>query len=104
MKITSKKAHPTDYRGSAKVFSALGNESSLKIFITLSRNRKMCVSDVSRGAGLSLSATSHQLAKLEAAGLIRSVREGRNICYLFNKSRLTSVLCSCFGCTSESKK
>lgn len=90
-----------DYRSSAKVFQVLGNESGLKIFMLLNHNRQMCVSDIAAASGLSLSAASHQLAKLESTGLISSRREGRNVCYAFNESKLNTVLCSSFGCAED---
>ncbi|MBI2673811.1 MAG: helix-turn-helix transcriptional regulator [Candidatus Zambryskibacteria bacterium] len=41
----------------------------------------MCVHELSEAVGISQSSTSHQLAYLEARGLVKSVRMGKTMCY-----------------------
>lgn len=55
----------------------------LKLFLFLfsTPRRDLCVSDIARYLGSSLSNTSHQLHKLELAGIVEPVRNGRMICY-----------------------
>lgn len=51
--------------------------------------RDMCVHELSQAVGISQSATSHQLAYLEACGVVESVRTGKTKCYLPTDSLLT---------------
>jgi len=47
-----------------------------------STKRDLCVHELSETTGISQSATSHQLAYLEACGVVESVRMGKTKCYL----------------------
>ena len=82
-------------KASTKVFKVLSCESGVRIFSLLGKRHKVCVSDISRAVGLSMSATSHQLQKMESAGLISSLRSGRTICYEFNESPMSQRLLEC---------
>jgi DNA-binding transcriptional ArsR family regulator len=79
----------------AKIVRALGSESATRIFLLLSSRGELCVSDVADGIRLSLSATSHQLQRMEAAGLLRSRRDGRIVCYTLARNRLARDLSRC---------
>jgi len=79
----------------SRLFKALGSESGLKIFILLGKARVLSVSQIAREIGLSMSATSHQLRNLEAAGFVTSLRKGRTICYLFTAHGVNTKLLEC---------
>jgi len=78
-----------------RIIKAISSESGLKIFFLLNRRREMCVTDIASAVGLSISAVSHQLKKMEAAGLVDSRRHGRTICYLFVKQKGIKELVRC---------
>lgn len=64
--------------------------------VRLSRKKRwLCVSELAKDLGSSLSNTSHQLRKLELAGLIEGVRRGRMICYKILKTRRNELLYTC---------
>jgi len=65
----------------AAPFAILSDPSRLRIVYALVEGGPMCVSDIAAAGGLGESATSHQLAKLRAAGVVRSERRGREIWY-----------------------
>jgi DNA-binding transcriptional ArsR family regulator len=65
----------------AAPFALLADPSRLRIVYVLVEGGPMCVSDIAASAGTGESATSHQLAKLRAAGVVRSERKGREIWY-----------------------
>lgn len=88
-------AGKTDYKTASKVLGVLRSESALKIVALLGRRRKLCVSEIAREIGLSVSATSHQLSKLESAGLLYSTRSGRTICYFPRRKRVIDELVGC---------
>ncbi|MBI2033863.1 MAG: winged helix-turn-helix transcriptional regulator [Candidatus Liptonbacteria bacterium] len=80
----------------AKVFKAVSSECGFKIFYILSLKKELCVSDIADEVGLSMPAISHQLHKMEGAGLVISKRMGRTICYRLKINRLTTDLMKCF--------
>lgn len=70
------------YVQSANTFRLLGDPTRLKLLEVLEVGRgKLCVSELAHEIGASLSATSHQLAKLEALGVVEKCRNGKEICY-----------------------
>jgi DNA-binding transcriptional ArsR family regulator len=48
---------------------------------TLLEAKELCVSDLSKIVGISMSATSQHLRILEMSGLVESERMGQTICY-----------------------
>ncbi len=62
-------------------FAVLSDPSRMRIVYALLEGGPMCVSDIAAAAGTGESATSHQLAKLRAAAVVRSERKGREIWY-----------------------
>lgn len=84
-----------EFKIPSRIFKSLCSESGLRIFTFLGRVKEMCVSDIAREVHLSMSAASHQLKRMEAAGLVESVRTGRTICYVFRKSRVNRDLLAC---------
>lgn len=66
----------------------------VKILMTLNENRdrEMCVYEISHAVHATQSATSHQLAKLEARGLVRCYRDGQRMCYELDNNRETKLL------------
>ncbi|MFQ5812094.1 MAG: ArsR/SmtB family transcription factor [Anaerolineae bacterium] len=71
----------------AKIFSALGNETRLKILKLLLR-RGMRVSDIVESVAGAASTVAHHLRTLEDAGLVTSRRDGRSTYYAVQKEEL----------------
>lgn len=64
------------------VMKILSNKNRYAIMKTLfSAKRDLCVHELSDAIGISQSATSHQLAYLEAHGVVKGVRMGKTMCY-----------------------
>lgn len=61
------------------VFSALAEQTRCNIFRALIAHKKLCVSDVVRILGISMSSSSQHLKNLEINGLVTRSREGREI-------------------------
>ncbi|MBI2674231.1 MAG: winged helix-turn-helix transcriptional regulator [Candidatus Yanofskybacteria bacterium] len=77
----------------AEVFSLLSDPTRISIFKTLLLEKEPCVSRISEMTGVSLSAVSHQLKRLELLGIISGCRYGQEICYCLNRdNRLTGQL------------
>ncbi|NCN41318.1 winged helix-turn-helix transcriptional regulator [bacterium] len=75
------------------VIRILSNKNRyLMMKLILNAKNDYCVHELSEAVGISQSATSHQLAYLEARGAVRSVRTGKTKCYLPTNSPLTKKL------------
>ena len=84
-----------NYKTVTRVLKAIGSQSGARIFALLGGVKEMCVSDIAGRTGLSVSATSHQLQRMESAGLVESWRDSRTICYSIKKDPITIGLLKC---------
>jgi len=63
-------------------FKLLSDPTRFKIICALIKERGgMCVYELADAVGVSHSAASHQLSKLEANSVVESYREGQSVCY-----------------------
>ncbi len=67
------------------VFSALGDPRRGPIFRSFLENGRLCVSDISRLMGMSMSLASQHLKILEITGLIVREKEGRTVYFRANR-------------------
>ncbi len=66
----------------------LADPTRLRILSLLLTHRDgMCVYEIAEAIGSSPSATSHQLAKLEAHDIVCGFRDGQKMCYEFAHTR-----------------
>jgi len=71
-------------------FKLLSDPTRLKILGFLFRSREeVCVNEIADAIGMSHSATSHQLAKLEARGVVECFRRGQSMCYQIKDGPVT---------------
>ncbi len=78
---------------SSAVLRIISNKNRyLLMKLILNAKNDYCVHELSEAAGMTQSATSHQLAYLEARGLVKSMRMGKTKCYLPTNSSLTKKL------------
>ena len=61
------------------VFSALGDARRCQIFRSFLKRERLCVSDVARTFGISMSLASQHLKILEVTGLVVREKEGRTV-------------------------
>lgn len=78
-----------------RTFRALGDPARSRMVLALSQDER-CVSELAKIAGLSLSATSHQLRILRDLDLVTVRRAGKNHLYALNEGALG--LCSPRSC------
>ena len=57
-----------------------------------SSEENLCVNDIAEIVGVSPSAVSHHFAKLEIAGIVRSYKIGRKVCYKIATKKIESKL------------
>ncbi|MBI2051506.1 winged helix-turn-helix transcriptional regulator [Candidatus Roizmanbacteria bacterium] len=68
------------------IFDGLSDPTRIRIFSLLLRYKDLCVTDIARILGVTVSAASQQLRILEMTGLIRKNRAGQMTCYTVEKS------------------
>lgn len=75
-------------------FRILGDWNRYRMMKTLLEVKELCVSDLSKIVGVSMSATSQHLRILEMSGLVESERMGQTICYkpLVNNPKVKAVI------------
>lgn len=63
-------------------FKLFSDSTRMKILQVLMNSKiELCVHEIAEATNTSQSATSHQLAKLEARGLVSCTRKGQTMCY-----------------------
>jgi len=96
MNIYSYIMNPDDINYIAKTTSAfrlLSDPTRFRILCVLSKEKNgMCVYELAEAVGISQSAASHQLSKLEAREIVKCYREGQSICYELHISEFTKNL------------
>jgi len=82
IKTTQKKVEPSQEElALCEVFRILGDWNRYRMMKTLLGAKELCVSDLSKIIGISMSATSQHLRILEMSGLVEGERMGQTICY-----------------------
>lgn len=75
-------------------FEALGDPSRFRIFNVLMQYRDICVTDIAKLFGITVSAASQQLRVLERVGLVQKIRMGQMVCYEINaENPIAKQLC-----------
>ncbi|ACV69546.1 ArsR/SmtB family transcription factor [Desulfohalobium retbaense] len=74
----------------AELFKVLGDATRVKILYSLSQ-AELCVCDLSRVLGMSVSAVSHQLRVLRAARLVAYRKEGKMAFYRLNDDHVRTL-------------
>lgn len=70
----------------AKAMRTAGEENRLKILCVIFNEKNICVSDIAKKLNLSIATVSHHLQVMSKEGLLKSVRDGKNICYELPKN------------------
>jgi DNA-binding transcriptional ArsR family regulator len=76
-----------------KVLKVLSSRTRFQIIsLLMQADRDLCVNQIADAIGMSHSATSHQLSKLEDNGIVKSFRKGQMVCYEIQRSSITGEL------------
>jgi len=70
----------------AKEFDMVGDPTRLKICYLLCRHKELSVGEIADIIGVSISAVSHTLKKLQKAEIVENRRDFRNVYYQLKKS------------------
>ncbi len=75
-------------RDAAALFAALGDPTRLSLLTALSDGRPSSISSLSGGTELTRQAVTKHLTVLERAGLVESIKVGRESHYSFRRDRI----------------
>ena len=75
----------------ASVFAALGDETRLSVLSRLSAGEPQSISRLTAGTNLTRQAVTKHLRVLEGAGVVRSVRSGRESLFELEPRRIAEV-------------
>lgn len=81
----------TDLQTMSGFFKIMGDPTRLRILVELLEG-SLCVMHISERVGMSQSATSHQLAILRRANLVRVTRKGKSVVYSISDEHVRLML------------
>ena len=76
----------------ANEFNVVGDPTRLKICYLLCHHKELSVGEIAEIIGVSISAVSHTLKKLQKAEVVKSRRDFRNVYYQLKKSPLVKTI------------
>ena len=86
------RAIPNEWCNISKVFTALGDEHRQRILLTFDAGERLNVGQIVAVSTLSRSAVSHHLKILREAGVLDSVKEGKEVYFWIAKASLTDAI------------
>lgn len=86
------RAIPKEWRTTARVYTALGDEHRQRILLTFEPGERLNVGQIVEVSTLSRSAVSHHLKILRDAGVLLSEKKGKEVYFWINKPFLIRAL------------
>lgn len=84
------KPHEEQLEKLSELFKILGDQTRIKILWALDQN-EMCVCDIANVLNMTKSSTSHQLAVLRTAGIVKYRRSGKEVYYMLDDEHITQL-------------
>lgn len=81
-------------QSAATFFRVMGDGTRFRILYALDKE-ELCVCDLAQLLGMSISAISHQLARLRDNKLVKSRRDGKNVFYSLDDDHVRQMLKGC---------
>ncbi len=82
------------FEEAANFFKVMGDKTRFRILFALDKH-ELCVCDLANLLDMSVSAVSHQLAKLRESKLVKSRRDGKNMFYTIADDHIHLMLKGC---------
>ena len=82
------------FSDAAEFFKIMGDRTRFRILFALDKH-ELCVCDLAYLLEMSVSAVSHQLARLREGKLVKSRRDGKNVYYTIADDHVPQVLKGC---------
>ena len=86
------RAIPREWRNISKVYAALGDEHRQRIMLTFEPGERLNIGEIVAVSTLSRTAVSHHLRTLREAGVLQSVKEGKEVYFWVNKKFLIEAM------------
>lgn len=86
------RAIPKAWRNISKVYTALGDEHRQRILLTFSPGERLNVGQIAGVSTLSRTAVSHHLRILREAGVLESLKVGKEVYFWINKAFLIEAM------------
>jgi ArsR family transcriptional regulator len=83
---------PADWERFASVFAALGDSYRQRVLLFFEPGERLTIKQISDALPLSRTAALHHVRVLQAAGLLRGSKEGREVFLTVNKALLLEAL------------
>ena len=94
MKRNYMRTIPREWRTTARVFTALGDEHRQRILLVFEKGEELNVGQIVAVSTLSRSAVSHHLKILKTAGVLDSRKAGKEVYFWIDKAFLEESLAS----------
>jgi DNA-binding transcriptional ArsR family regulator len=91
MSHKSRRSLPAGRRAPAPVFAALGDKTRLWLVAKLCDGQRCSISQLARGSKLTRQAITKHLRVLEGAGIVHSVRRGRESLFAFDPAPIEEM-------------
>ena len=91
------RAIPREWRNISKVYAALGDEHRQRILLTFEPGERLNIGQIVDVSTLSRTAVSHHLRILREAGVLQSVKEGKEVYFWINKNFLVDAMETVIG-------
>lgn len=88
----ARRPSPRVLQEAERIFSALADRTRLRLLFVLLGSGETRVTDLAAALGCSLSALSHQLARLRDRRIVSARREGRIVWYALRDEHVATVL------------
>ncbi len=85
------RAIPARWRAMSKVFTALGDDHRQRILLLFEPGDRLNVGQIAEASTLTRSTVSHHLKVLREAGVLKSVKIGKEVWYWIDKQWLIAV-------------
>ena len=76
-------------------FKVLGDPTRIRI-LSLLAQQEMCVNCIAQSLGMTHSAISHQLRMLREAGLVKFVKDGKEVFYSLDDEHVLTLFAQCY--------
>ncbi|MCE9640353.1 MAG: metalloregulator ArsR/SmtB family transcription factor [Betaproteobacteria bacterium] len=91
------RAIPREWRNISKVYAALGDEHRQRILLTFEPGERLNIGQIVDVSTLSRTAVSHHLRILREAGVLQSLKEGKEVYFWINKDFLVDAMETVIG-------
>lgn len=83
---------PQDFKNTADVFVALGDEHRQRILLAFEKNEKLNIVQLLSNSALSRTAVTHHIKVLQHAGILDSEKVGKEVFFWINRARMIEAL------------